>query len=367
MSLQQLRRSSAERRVSEPLKASFSIQGKQIGSGHPCYLIAEAGSNHGGSLDRAFKMIEVAASAGVDAVKFQLFDASKLYPPASGKSAYLQLDRPIFDVIKDLELPRSWLPELDRCCRTNGVHLLVSAFDEGATDFLEPFVPAFKVASYEMTHWPLVAHTLAKGKPLLISTGAANMSEVEDLMDRLEDSSAREVALLQCTAAYPAPLASINAQVIRTFKERFGVPVGLSDHSIETSSAPLAAVALGADLIEKHFTLDRGAPGPDHRFALEPKELHRLVAQVREVEEASGDGQKVVHPVEEELRNFARRSIFVTRDLAAGHTLQEEDLVVLRNGEYLAGFEPKGFDSILGRQVASPIAAFTPLRPQHLA
>ena len=335
----------------------LDIGGRKVGDGKPCFIIAEAGSNHNGSLEQAKCLIDVAASAGADAVKFQLFRARKLYPKTAGLSDYLALPQPIYEIIKDLELPQEWLPMLASCCREKNVVFLVSAFDEESIDAVAPYVEAFKVASYEMTHFPLIRHAAAKQKPVIISTGTADLAEVRETVEAFRQTGNEQLALMQCTAAYPAPLESLNIRAVTTLKSAFDVPVGLSDHSRDPVVGPLAAVAVGANLIEKHFTLGNELPGPDHRFALEPAELRLMIRRMREAEQALGSGDKKVHPVESELRQFARRSIFAVRDIAAGETFTTENIAVLRCGNLPPGLAPKYLPDVLGKRSQRDIRA----------
>ena len=334
---------------------SMRIGERVVGGGAPCFIIAEAGSNHNGRLDQATQLIDAAASAGADAVKFQLFRAGTLYPTTAGRSDYLKQDRSIYDIVAEMEMPEAWLPELARHCRERGVVFLASAFDEALVDRLDPFVPAHKIASYEMTHLPLVRHVAAKGKPVILSTGTATLEEVRETVEAVRGSGNPPLVLLQCTAAYPAPFESLNLRTLTTMQQAFGVPVGLSDHSEDALVGPLGAVALGAAVLEKHFTLDRALPGPDHRFALEPDGLRLMIQQVRALEQALGDGKKQTHPVEGELRGFARRSIFAVRPIPAGTPLTMENVAVLRCGQQPAGLAPREFPRILGRTVARQI------------
>jgi sialic acid synthase SpsE len=331
---------------------------RRIGTGHPCYIIAEAGSNHDGRLDQARRLIDVAGEAGADAVKFQLFRARKLYARTAGRSDYLKLDRPIYDIIADMELPYEWLPELAAHAATRSIDFMTSVFDEESMDRVAPLVTSFKIASYEMTHLPLVRHAAAKGKPLIVSTGAADLDEIRETVAAI---GAVPLALMQCTAAYPAPLDTLNLRAIVTMRAAFDVPVGLSDHSRDPLVGPLTAVALGASLLEKHFTLSNRLPGPDHAFAVEPAELALLVAKVRETESALGSGDKKAQPVEQELRRFARRSIFVARDVAAGEPLGPENLVVLRCGTLEPGLPPSAWGRVVGRRAARALSAEAPL------
>jgi len=331
------------------MASKVQISGNWIGDGKPCYIIAEAGSNHNGSLQHAKNLIDVAADAQADAVKFQLFRAEKLYPPNAGQSEYLNSDRSIYDIVADMEMPYEWLPVLADYCQDKGIIFLSSVFDEESVDRLDPYVPAYKIASYEMTHLPLVRYIAGKGKPVIISTGTANLEEIDETVEAFYESGNRDLILMQCTASYPAPLESLNLRAIATMKDAFGVPVGLSDHSRDPLAGPMASVALGGNLVEKHFTLSNRLPGPDHSYAIEPEELRAMVQMVREVEQALGSGEKAVQSVEAELREFARRSIFATQDIDVGGIFSAENVAVLRCGKLVAGVEPKYYETLLGK------------------
>jgi sialic acid synthase SpsE len=337
--------------------------GRSIGDGAPCFIIAEAGSNHDGKLSQALQLIDVAADAGADAIKFQLFRADRLYPRAAGVSNYLEASRSIYDIIAELEMPLGWLPSLSAQCRDRRIQFLASAFDEASVDALDPFVSGYKVASYEMTHYPLLRHVASKGKPVIVSTGTADFREVADMTGEIARVGCAGLALMQCTAAYPAPLDALNLSVIPTMKRAFGVPVGLSDHSRDPLVGPLAAAAVGANLVEKHFTLSRTLPGPDHKFAVEPDDLARMVRGIHDVERALGSGEKTVHPAETELRRFARRSVFTTRVVAAGDAFTTENLAVLRNGNLEPGLEPRHYEFVLGRHAMRSLPAEHALQP----
>jgi sialic acid synthase SpsE len=310
--------------------------------------VAEAGSNHNGSFEQAIRLIDVAREAGANAVKFQHFKAARLYPKSAGESDYLELSRPIYDIIQEMETPDDWVPRLAAHCRERGIDFLSSPFDEDAVDLLEPHVPAFKIASYEMTHIPMLRHIARKGKPIIMSTGTATLDEVTRSVQAVVDEGNEKIVVLQCTASYPAPLSAVNVRAMVSLREMLGRPVGLSDHSRDPIVAPAAAAALGASLIEKHFTLSNRLPGPDHQFAIEPDELSRLVQTVRAVEEALGHGRKEVLPVEHELRAFARRSIFATRDIRPGEMLNRENIAVLRCGKLGYGLAPDEYENLLG-------------------
>jgi sialic acid synthase SpsE len=325
-------------------------------------VIAEAGSNHNGNKAQALALIDVAADAGADAVKFQGFRARTLYPRDAGKSDYLKDERSIYDIIEAMELPLDWVPRLAEHCRARGVHFLCTPFDEEWAEALDPHVPAFKVASYEVSHLPLLRRVLSFGKPTFVSTGASMLGEVMPVVELAGEVGNTQLVLLQCTASYPTPPDAVNARAIVTLSEATGCLVGLSDHSRDPLVAPVMAVALGACVIEKHFTLSNQLPGPDQRFAVEPAELKALVTAVRTAEAMLGTGEKRVLEVENELRGFARRSIFTARAIHAGEAFSRDNIVVLRNGAHDPGLPPGEYERLLGRTASRDIPASAPIR-----
>jgi len=349
------------------LVETIKIENRLVGEGRPCFVIAEAGSNHNGNLEQAKRLIDVAVEAGADAVKFQLFRASKLYPKNAGQSDYLKLDESIYDIMTAMEMPYEWLPKLAEHCRQSEIIFMASAFDQESVDQLDPYVSAYKIASYEMTHLPLVRYIAGKGKPVIISTGTASLEEVDETVEVFFETGNRDLMLMQCTASYPAPVESLNLRAIPTLKDAFQVPVGFSDHSLSPLVGPLAAVALGADLVEKHFTLSTQLPGPDHAFSLEPDELKSMVRSIREVELSLGSGVKETQPVEEELRGFARRSVFAIKDISAGDSLTPNNIDVLRSGNLEPGLAPKHYDEILGNKANRDIQAGSAIQREDYA
>ncbi len=339
----------------------LQVEGRWIGDGEPCYVIAEAGSNHNGSLEHALALIDVAAEAGADAVKFQGFRARTLYPRSAGTSDYLGDPRSIYDIIEAMELSPAWLPTLAARCRARGVHFLCTPFDEEWVERLDPHVPAFKLASYELSHLPLARTVLTRGKPVFASTGAHTLDEVRPLLDLAREVGNPQVVVLQCTAAYPTPPHAVNARAIATLRKATGHLVGLSDHSRDPVIAPVVAVALGACVVEKHFTLSNRLPGPDQGFAVEPGELGQLVRAVRAAEAVLGSGDKTVLAVEDELRRFALRSVFAVRAIGAGETFSADNVRVLRNGDHPAGLPPSAYARLLGRRASRAVAAEVPI------
>lgn len=346
------------------------IADRVVGSGRPCYVIAEIGSNHDGDLDRALALIEMVAEAGADAAKFQLFRAGSLYPPNCGTVPTPAEDLDFFAVLSDLELPAEWLPAMGASARECGIDLFASPFDEATLDLLiEAGHPAVKIASAELSHLPLISRAAATGLPLLLSTGMATVADIDEALGAAADARSR-VVLLQCVTAYPAPEEEANLRVIPALREAFGVPVGLSDHTLDARAAPLVAAAVGAAVIEKHVTYDRSAAGPDHSFAIEPDELGGLVTAVKalsdeapadrlpavarelgddRVERLLGDGRKHVAPSEALLAACDRRAIHAVRDLAPGERIGAEDIAILRGERNLRpGLHPRFVDVVAG-------------------
>ncbi|MGH9340942.1 MAG: N-acetylneuraminate synthase family protein [Acidobacteriota bacterium] len=307
-------------------------------------------------------MIDVAVESGADALKFQNFKAARLYPKSAGSSDYLKVSKSIYDLIEEMEMPDTWVPELANYCRHRKIEFLSSPFDESSADLLASYVNAFKIASYELTHIPLLRHIARFGKPIILSTGTANLAEVVRAVEVLQSEGNNQVILLQCTASYPAAPEAMNLRAMLALRQATGCLVGLSDHSRDPVIAPAVAVALGACLIEKHFTLSNWLPGPDHKFAVEPDELKKLVNSVRAAEKVLGTGRKETLPEEKELHAFARRSIFATRLISVGETLDRENTAVLRCGKLGFGLPPGDYERVLGRVARCDIPAESLIR-----
>lgn len=333
-----------------------------VGSGRPCFIIAEAGSNHDGSLARALKLVDAAADAGADAVKFQLFRARSLYPREEVSPKYLRslgVKDAIYRVIERMEMPFAWVPKLHARCRRRRLLFMATPFDEECADVLAPHVPAFKIASYELTHTPLLEHVARLGKPVILSTGGADAAEIDRAMSALRGLP---TCLMQCTAKYPAPPAAMGLRAIPWLARRYRVPVGLSDHSLDCKTAPVAAVALGAALLEKHFTLSRASSGPDHSYAVEPGELRETVRAVRDAEAMLGADGKAPHASERELREY-RRGVFTTAAVAAGAAFSRENVAVLRRaGRKETDLRPEHFGWLLRRRARRALPANALLR-----
>ncbi|MCQ4333833.1 N-acetylneuraminate synthase family protein [Natronomonas sp. F2-12] len=328
---------------------TFEIGDRTVGPGEPTFVIAEAGSNHNGDLEMAKKLIDVSVDAGADAVKFQTFRAEDMYVEDSGEVEYLDDDRSIYDIIESMEMPYEWIPELHGYCDEQDIHFLSTPFDEESAEVLKEYVPAWKVASYTSSHHPFLRSLAASEKPIIMSTGAHELDEIRESVDLLKDTGAEDFALLQCVASYPTPIEEINVKVVETLVDEFEVPAGLSDHTLDPVTAPSAAVALGASIVEKHFTLDKTMEGPDHQFALEPEELSEMITAIRDTESALGTGEKFVLDAEDELYRKARRAIHAVEDISAGESFTSKNVKILRPGEREAGLHPKYYEEILGK------------------
>ncbi len=346
---------------------SINLCGKTIGIREPVFIIAEAGSNHNGDLDTALRLIDVAAEAQADAVKFQTFKAQRLYPRNAGASDYLGSSTPIFDIIEAMEMPVKWLPTLARHAHESDLAFISSLFHEEAVEQLEPFVDAYKIASYDLTHVPLLRAVGRAGKPVIFSTGAATLDEVRTASDQLQAAGCRELIALQCTAAYPAPPETANVRVVETLARELNLLSGLSDHTRDPTVAPMAAAALGAVVIEKHFTLSNQLPGPDHAFAVEPEELALLVQAVRRTEAVLGSNEKLIQNEEQELYSFARRSIFATRDIRSGESFTRDNVDVLRNGKLGSGLAPTEFGRVVQSVASRDLSTDHPLQESDIA
>ena len=332
------------------LPGEFAIGARPVGGDHPTYVIAEAGSNHNRDLGLARELIDVAADAGADAVKFQTYSGDRIYSRKTPRFEYLApvTDKPPAELLEDIALPREWQPELAGHARSRGIDFFSTPFDHEAVAELDALdVPVLKIASFEIGDLPLIRAAAATGRPLIVSTGMATLAEVEDALVAAADAGAPAVGLMQCTSIYPAPARLANLRAMDTMRDAFRVPVGLSDHTTGLA-VPIASAALGAAFVEKHFTLDRSMEGPDHPFAIEPDELRALVAGIREAHEARGDGRKRGPSPEEreEMYTLARRSLVVTRDLPAG-TVLAPDMITTKRPGY--GIAPKHLDLVLGR------------------
>lgn len=348
--------------------SALEIAGRHVGEGCPCFVIAEAGVNHNGSLERARVMIAAAAAAGCDAVKFQTFRADALVTREAPKARYQQeatgTGESQYEMLRRLELDADAHEALQACCHEHGVLFLSTPFDEASADLLERLeVPAFKLPSGELTNLPLLQHVARKGRPVLLSTGMATLDEVGEAVAAIRAVAAPGLVLLHCVSNYPASPGSSNLRAMRTMAEAFGVPVGYSDHTLGGEVA-LAAMALGACVIEKHFTLDRSLPGPDHQASMEPDELTALVRGIRIVESALGSGRKEPSAEEADTAAVARKSLVAAAAIPAGAALTADSIAIRRPG---TGLAPALKPALIGRVAREAIPAGTLLSLEMLA
>lgn len=327
-------------------------------------VIAEAGVNHNGDFEIAKKLVDVAANAGADFVKFQTFKAEKIVSHTARKAEYQAKsindgDDSQFTMLKSLEMPEYWHHELLDYCRKRDIQFLSTGFDEESIDFLATLdMPLFKIPSGEITNKPYLQHIASKGKPVILSTGMANLEEIQAALLVLEKGGiGRErITILHCNTEYPTPMQDVNLLAMKTIEKQLSVKIGYSDHTLGIE-VPIAAVALGACVIEKHFTLDRNFPGPDHRASLEPIELKQMVQAIRNIELAlSGSGEK--KPSNSERKNIplGRKSIHFRYDLPIGYKVTVKDLIMVRPG---SGISPMQIDSIVGKVLRKEVKALS--------
>lgn len=334
------------------------LNGRTLGKGKPCFIIAEAGVNHNGDIKLAEKLVDAAMDAGADAVKFQTFKTEDVIGADAVKVQYQKEttgdEESLFEMIKKLELSKSETSQLFRYASEKGVTFLSTPFDRGSVDLLDELgVTAFKIASGEINNFPLLKYIAARHKPIILSTGMSTLEEVEKAVKAIRDEGTEEIILLHCVSCYPAGIADTNLRAMETLEQAFGLPVGLSDHSVGIT-VPIAAVALGACVIEKHFTLDKNLPGPDHKASLEPAELAEMVKAVRDVEKALGDGVKRLVAEEEEVKKASRRSIVAGVDIPAGTVITAEMLDIRRPG---TGIESGKLHTVIGKRARQDIKA----------
>jgi len=309
-------------------------------------------------LKQAQKLIDVAVNCGADAVKFQTYKAETVYAQNAGSSGYLSkhgINENINDIFEHLSMPYEMIPELHMYCKKKGTQFMSTPFSVNDAKQIDPYVEVHKVSSYEINHVRLLEFLAQTKKPILVSTGASTYNEIEFVVDLFKKSN-QSLALLQCTAKYPAELDKLNLAVIPKLRLKYNLPVGLSDHSIDPIIGPITAVGLGATIIEKHFTLDRTLPGPDHPFALEPIELESMIKAIRNADSTKGSGEKQVLDVEEELRKFATRSLQAIKDIKKGETLLEgKNFEVLRPGNRIRGLDARFLSSVIGKKAKDDI------------
>src|SRR6185437_868791 len=340
---------------------AISIGGRLLGSCCPPYVVAEMSANHDGSIETATRIIHAAKQAGADAVKLQTYRPDTITLDSNDEDfrihGGLWNGRTLYDLYTEAHMPWEWHAPLFECARKTGITIFSSPFDKTAVDLLESLnAPAYKIASVEAVDLPLTKYVAGTRKPMIISTGMADADEIGEAIAAARDGGCRELAILHCVSAYPAPPADYNLRTIVDMQERFGVVVGLSDHTLDNTTA-IASVALGAAIIEKHFTLDRGSGGPDDSFSLEPPELAALCRGARTAWSALGRidyGRKS----SEQANVKFRRSLYFVKDLAAGDMVTDDAVRSVRPGYGLA---PKHLDRVIGRRLACAVKANSPV------
>jgi sialic acid synthase SpsE len=336
---------------------------RYFGTGKRCFVVAEIGANHDGDIGVCLRTMEAARGAGVDAIKLQYYSARDLVADADRVWAWgpegAKVEERVGDMFDRLGLGRDELRRAYAFAAELGIPLFCTPFSvEGVRELAELGNPIFKVASSDVSFYPMLDAIAEQGRPVLLSTGKCPLEDVVETLAHLAPLPAEDVVLLHCIASYPAPYDQMNIRVVSAFRERFpGHPVGLSDHCLESEPA-FAAVALGACVVEKHFTLDRGRRGPDHWFSLDPPRMRDLVTGIRRLEAALGDGRKQIEECEQWEAAHSRRSIIVLREGPAGKPLGSGDLALLRPG---TGIHPRHWKEVLGRRAARDIPARTPL------
>lgn len=341
----------------------MKIGNRLVGEGQPCFIIAEISCNHNGKKKKALDLISAAAKAGADAVKFQTYTPDTLTLD-SDKSHFrikgtLWSGQKLHDLYGQAYTPWEWFPALKARAKKEGLVFFSSAYDETSVDFLEKLgVPCYKVASFEITHIPLLKRIGKTGKPVIISSGVGNLEDIKLAVRTLRASGTKEIAVLKCTSAYPAPYEEMNLKTIPDIGKRFGVVAGLSDHTLGIS-VPVAGVALGAHLVEKHFIMKRSDGGPDAPFSLEPAELKEMVESVRHAEAALGKATYQLG-LSAKKHKFLSRSVFAKNDIAAGERLSSKNIGVYR--PHVSGaVEPKDFEKLVGKKAKNRIEKGTPI------
>ena len=339
----------------------IEINDRRIGPGYPTYVIAEMSANHNQDFGQAVKIIEAAKETGADAIKLQTYTPDTLTIDCNNEcfqiKGTLWDGRTLYNLYNEAYMPWDWQPRLKEIANELGLDLFSTAYDDTAVDFLEAMdVPAYKIASFENVDLPLLRRIAQTGKPIIMSTGMAMLAEIDEAVRTIREAGSSQLALLKCTSAYPAPPEEMNLRTIPHLAEAFNVPVGLSDHTLDIA-VPVAAVALGACIIEKHFTLSRATSGPDSAFSLEPHEFRAMVEAVRVAEQALGEVRYEVTEREAFSRIF-RRSLFVVQDVKVGEVFTAENVRSIRPGY---GLHPRHLEEVTGRHASRDIERGIPL------
>jgi pseudaminic acid synthase len=339
----------------------FRIGDREIGPGRPAYVVAEMSANHNQDLGQALRIVDAAHEAGADAVKLQTYTPDTLTIDSNREpfriGGTIWDGRTLYDLYAEAYTPWEWQPRLKEAASAVGLALFSTPFDRTAVAFLEEMgVPAYKVASFEIVDLPLIQAIARTGKPIILSTGMATLAEIDEAVAAARGAGAVQIALLKCTSAYPAPPEEMNLRTIAHMAEAFGLPVGLSDHTLGIA-VPVAAVAQGACIVEKHFTLSRASRGPDSAFSLEPPEFRAMVDAIREAEQALGQVSYQLTRAETDSRAF-RRSLFVVQDVKAGQEFTAQNVRSIRPG---MGLHPRHMAEVLGRRASRDVERGTPL------
>jgi len=339
----------------------IKINDRKVGKGHPVYIIAEMSANHNQNFNQAVKIIEAAKEAGADAVKLQTYTPDTITIDCDNQ--YFRIKgtmwggKTLYELYSEAYTPWEWQPKLKKVADKLGLHLFSSPFDTTAIDFLESMdVPAYKVASFELVDLSLLRKIATTGKPIIMSIGMASLAEIEEAVLTVRHSGAKQIALLKCTSAYPAPPEEANLRTISHLAQTFGVVAGLSDHTLGSAVA-VASVALGACIVEKHFTLSRNDPGPDSSFSMEPEEFKAMIEDIRTVEKALGKVSYEITENQKDSRVF-RRSLFAVKDIRKGEKFTEENIRSIRPGD---GLHTRYLDHVLGSNTSKDIKKGTPL------
>ena len=341
-----------------------------VGDGNPVYVIAEVGSNHDGKLDKAKTLADLAKKSGADAIKFQSFLAPKIVCRQGFESMGSRLSfqskwkKSVYQTYKDAEFPREWHAEIAGHCRKIGIDFMSAPYDREAVDLLDGIgVPAFKIGSGDINFLSLIKYIAEKGRPIMLATGASTMDEIEEAVQAIRSTGNEQIILLQCITNYPSPVEQANIRAMATLRQRFNANVGYSDHSLG-DIVPLAAVALGACVIEKHFTEDKSMDGPDHPFAMDVSEFSGMVRSIRMLEKALGTGEKKPVEAEKETIILQKRCIYAAADIPRGARITADMLAVLRPD---LGIKPKYFDSVVGSKALADIKCGEPLTWQKVS
>jgi len=345
---------------------SINISGRRIALDAPPYVIAELSANHNGKLETAMKIVEEAKNAGADAVKLQTYTADTITLDCDSEEFQIHGGlwdgKTLYQLYQEAHMPWDWHKPLFEHARKLGITIFSSPFDNTAIDLLEDLnTPAYKIASFEAIDLPLIKYAASTGKPMIISTGMADAEEIQEAIDAARAGGCKELAILHCVSGYPAPAEDYNLGTIPDMLKRFGLVTGLSDHTLDNTTA-IASVVLGASIIEKHFTLDRNGGGPDDSFSVEPKELQALCKDSKTAWSALGTVNYQKKSSEQANLKF-RRSLYVVRDIAPGELLTEQNIKSIRPGY---GLEPKHFDSMLNKKAKCSLKAGTPLSFDHV-